>query len=131
MAYLLDLPTETIQEIIEYVALCHRPLVDLKALCLTCKAACNIAQPMIYHHFIFDGKRHWQKSSLGEKLLCFADTLARHPELRKSVKELELALQSIDYAAKETESFVPSDFDLGGLRSAAPQYFNTNKKRDM
>ncbi|KAK7190457.1 F-box domain protein [Paraphaeosphaeria sporulosa] len=131
MAQLLNLPAETLQEIFEHIALDYRPLADLKALCHTCKAICNIAQPMIYRHFIFNRKENWSEKEVGHKLLRFADTLARRPELRKSVKELQLDLEADDDLAENTGCFVSPDFDLGGLRSAAPQYFSSNKKRGM
>jgi hypothetical protein len=131
MARILELPVETLHEIVEYVTLCYRPFVDLDALCRTCRALCNIAQPLLYHSFIFNSKEAFQEKNLGYKLLRFADTVARQPELRKSVKEFRLDLQFDDDRAREVGCVVPPNFDLGGLRGAAPQYFNSDKKRGM
>lgn len=130
MAQLLNLPVETLQETIEYVALAYRPLADLKALCRTCKALCNIAQPVLYHQFIFNRREDCSVDNIGWKLLRFADTLARRPELRKSVKEMQLDLQSDEDLARNIGCFIPPKFDLGGLRGAAPQYFSSKRKRD-
>ena len=129
MSHLLDLPTEVVRDIFEYVAVGWWPVASVKALCHTCRALCTIAQPILYRSFTMNFESYYMEKEVGRRFLAFTDTVARRPELRKELKTLELFLQVGKLS--ERGSWIPPEYDLGGWRAGAPQHSSSIDRRNM
>ncbi|KAF1953432.1 hypothetical protein CC80DRAFT_595981 [Byssothecium circinans] len=118
MAKLIDLPTETLTEIVWQVS-CWRGLDDLSALRLTSHKLRDITDLIFFNTL----KTKQYEKQPAKKILQFADIVSRRPELRKSVKTIDLFLGP-DFAFNSCRrTNVPNDFDLSAIRKAAEAFF--------
>lgn len=112
MLHLLDLPNETLGEIIWHTHVRDEPKLDvtdksaLLSLCLTCHKLRALAEPFLYHTFRIP-RNFFQPVRC---FLSFSTTIARRPDLRKEVKCLDLYLDHpYERPGGKTVS-IPEDF---------------------